>query len=67
MAKSTSTGFACSACDGAVRRKPPRHWLQADGPRPEWSHVEDGQAICAVLRRHGYEQAVPVPAGRGIS
>jgi hypothetical protein len=56
--------MTCPECGEPVVRRPPRTWLPAWGPRPEYSHL-DGEPLCPVSGPDGYVPAEPVASGGG--
>jgi hypothetical protein len=51
----------CPGCAEPVRPEPPPAWHLVDGPLPDWSHEEDGTALCAENSDDGRRPADPLP------
>jgi hypothetical protein len=60
----SSTGYVCPECGEPARNRSPRSWTPSWGPRPRWSHL-DGEPLCRVMGRSGYEPAKPARARKG--
>lgn len=49
----------CPECGEQARHQPPSEWTEANGPRPDFSHL-DGEPLCPIPGRDGSGPALPV-------